>query len=223
MTNDPADLLPAGRSGLPVLGRPPAERVDAARNRRKILSVAERIVASNGVQGLSMEGLARAAGVGIGTVYRRFGDLGGLAFALLDERERQLQAAFLHGPPPLGPGAAPSQRIRAFLHAYVDRLEVQAELLMVAENSAPTARYDSGAYRVHHTHLATMITQARPGGDASYLADALLASLAASLFVHQRRARAMSTERIKAGLDDLLTGLPERTAGSGPLPSAESL
>jgi len=47
-----------------------------------------------------------AAGVGKGTLIPRFGDRAGLAVALLDERERELQERILSGRPPLGPGAA---------------------------------------------------------------------------------------------------------------------
>jgi predicted metal-dependent HD superfamily phosphohydrolase len=56
-------------------------------------------------------------------------------------------------------------------------------------------------------HLATLIAEASPDADAHYLADALLAPLATSLFVYQRRERGMSTDRIKAGLEYLLAGL----------------
>jgi AcrR family transcriptional regulator len=208
---DDAAEVAAGRRTLPIVGLPPVERADAARNRRVIFAAAEKIITERGIEDLSMDEVAAAAGVGVGTVYRRFRDRGGLAYALLDERERELQAAFLSGPPPLGPGAAPLERIRAFLHAFVDRLEVQAALLVIAETSTPTARYHSGAYAAHHVHLATLVTEARPEADAHYLADALLAPLAAGLFIHQRQNHAMDIERIKAGLDDLLAGLPMST------------
>lgn len=192
---------------LPIAGTAPAERADAARNRQKILRAAARLVAGRGIGSLTMDEVAAAAGVGVGTVYRRFGDRGGLAQALLDEQERQFQRAFLFGPPPLGPGAPPGERVRSFLHAFVDRLAEQATLLVVAETSTPTARFASGAYRLHHAHLAALLAQARPGTDAHFLADALLAPLAAAQFVHQHCDNAMSIDRIKAGLDELLAGV----------------
>ncbi|MBM7773185.1 AcrR family transcriptional regulator [Actinokineospora baliensis] len=207
MASEPVEL-PV--DGLPVLGLPPTERADAARNRRKILDAAAHIVATAGVDGLSMEEVAQRAGVGIGTVYRRFGDRAGLAYALLDERERELQTAFLTGPPPLGPGAPPLERIKAFLHALHDRVEAQPDLLTVAEMNSPHARYTGGAYAVHHTHLVTLLTQAHPACDAHYLADALLAPLAASMITYQHT-RGMSSKRIKAGLDELLAGLAKPT------------
>ncbi|MGH3992991.1 MAG: TetR/AcrR family transcriptional regulator [Pseudonocardiaceae bacterium] len=196
-----------GWTALPLLGQPPSERADAARNRRAVLSAAQTIVAERGIDALSMDVVAAAAGVGVGTVYRRFGDRAGLAYALLDDAERQFQTAFLAGPPPLGPGAPTAERIRAFLHAYADRLELQGELLAHAESSSPTARLHSGAYRTHRVHLAALLTEFRPDADADYLCEALLAVLSARLFRHQRHELGFSVARIKAGLDQLLTGL----------------
>ncbi|WP_020674036.1 TetR/AcrR family transcriptional regulator [Amycolatopsis nigrescens] len=194
---------PALPPALPVVDQPPAERADAARNRHKILAAAEEIVATDGVEHLTMNDLAAAAGVGVGTVYRRFGDLAGVIDAMMNERENQLQQAFMAGPPPLGPGAPPADRVRAFLHSYVDLLDTYGDLLAAAETTTPSLRY-RGAYAVHHIHLVTLISEANPGLDAQYLADTLLAAVAASHFVHQRRHRKMSVRRIKTGLDTLL-------------------
>ncbi len=83
----------------------PKERADAARNRQRILEAAGALVAEQGIEAISMDDVARAACVGTGTLYRRFGDRAGLAFALLDEQTRDFQNALISGPPPLGPGA----------------------------------------------------------------------------------------------------------------------
>src|SRR5215213_11921910 len=107
---------------LPVAGSTP-ERADAARNRLKILKAAERLAARHGIEHVSMDMLAEEAGVGKGTIFRRFGDRAGLARALLDERERNFQEEFMHGRPPLGPGAPPAERLRAFGHGMIDLLE----------------------------------------------------------------------------------------------------
>src|SRR5437899_10306413 len=98
------DEAPAGRNLLPMVGQPPPERADAARNRRALLCAAQRILTESGVEGLSMDRVAAEACVGVGTVYRRFGDRSGLAYALLDETAPPFQESFLVGPPPLGPG-----------------------------------------------------------------------------------------------------------------------
>ncbi|MEU4715814.1 TetR/AcrR family transcriptional regulator [Micromonospora purpureochromogenes] len=198
----PAERTPVALS-LPIAGRP-VERADAARNRRKILTAAAGIVSRAGITALSLDEVARVAGVGVGTVYRRFGDRAGLIFALLDEEERQFQSAFMQGPPPLGPGGPPAERVRAFLHALVDRVEAQRELLVAAETSSPTARFTSGPYTIYHIHLVTLLGLARPGVDAHFVAAALLAPLSATFLTFQRRERGFAVDAIKAGLDDLL-------------------
>ncbi len=115
---------------------------------------------------------------------------------------------------PLGPDAPLIARIRAFLHAYVDRLDTHADLLALAEAQSPTARYGNGAYQTHRTHLIALLTLADANTDATYLADALLAVLGGGLFLHQRRDLQLSTDRIKTGLDQLVTGLAA-TLGPG--------
>jgi hypothetical protein len=126
---------------------------------------------------------------------------------LLDEREREFQGAFLYGPPPLGPGAPPVDRLRAFLRGYVEYLlETHLELMLMAETARPGARY-SGAHRAHRLHVAALVREARPEADAEYLSEALLAPLAAEVYAHQRRELGLEVERIQAGLDELLLGL----------------
>ena len=95
-------------------GRPPAERADAARNRRHLLATAREILAEQGAGQLTMDGLAEHAGLGKGTVFRRFGTRAGIFQALLDDEERDFQQAVLSGPPPLGPGATPLDRLIAY-------------------------------------------------------------------------------------------------------------
>ncbi|MFD7510593.1 TetR/AcrR family transcriptional regulator [Streptomyces sp. NPDC059853] len=181
----------------------PAERADAARNRRKILDAAQRITAQHGAAQLSLDTVAKAADVGVGTVYRRFGDRAGLVFALLEDREQRFRAQLDEGPPPLGPGAPPDQRLRAFLHALVDLVVEQRELLLLAEASDPHARYTSTPYTAQHTHIGALLRTLRPDADTDALADALLAPLAPSLIDHQLRHRAFDPDRIKAALGTL--------------------
>ncbi|MEV0148494.1 MULTISPECIES: helix-turn-helix domain-containing protein [unclassified Nonomuraea] len=191
-----------GRELLPVVGQPQPERADAARNRRRIIDVAARLIAERGARQLSLDEVAREAGVGVGTVYRRFGDRTGLLWALIDEQERRFQAAFMTGPPPIGPGAPPAARVRAFLRALVDRIVAQQDMFLQLEIGSARGRF-SGPYRIHHTHLATLLAQARPDLDAGFLADALLAPANAHLIRFQLDERGMSVEAVKAGLDAL--------------------
>ena len=54
----------------------------------KVLAAAERLFAERGPCSVSMDAVAAAAGVGKGTLFRRFGDRAGLVQAVLSERER---------------------------------------------------------------------------------------------------------------------------------------
>jgi AcrR family transcriptional regulator len=181
---------------LELLRTPPQkERADAARNRAAVLEAAARLFAERGVAAVSMDQVAAAAGVGKGTLFRRFGDKSGLAAALLDARERVLQEAILRGPPPLGPGAAADERLAAFVNAYFDYLLEHLDLIRMSETAAPGARYRIGAYRFWHRHTAILLG-ATP--DPEHTAHALLAALSAehvSALLPE-----LGEERIRAGL-----------------------
>src|SRR5690625_4378187 len=97
-----------------------APRADAKRNQGRVLTAAQGLLTQGGVGGLSMAEVADVAGVGVGTVYRRFGDRAGLLLAVMEQREAELQTAARVGDPPLGPGAPPAERVIAFLTAYAD-------------------------------------------------------------------------------------------------------
>ena len=92
-----------GLTGLTVTDSAPPERGDAARNRVLLLDAARRLIADRGTDAVTMDDVAAAAGVGKGTLFRRFGSRAGLMIVLLDEDEKVEQQAFMFGPPPLGP------------------------------------------------------------------------------------------------------------------------
>lgn len=158
---------------------PPKERADAARNRAVVLSAAGELFREHGVDAVSMDSIAGAAGVGKGTLFRRFGDKAGLATALLDEQERTLQEAILFGPAPLGPGKpgddpTPHERLRAFIDAYLDYVLEHAALVAMSETASPGARYRIGAYRFWHRHVALLLAgRADPEAEAHTLLAAL--------------------------------------------------
>jgi AcrR family transcriptional regulator len=172
---------------LPLLDASRPERADAARNRRRVLDAAAALFAERGVEGVAMDDVARAAGVGKGTLFRRFGDRQGLLVALLDDAERRLQDDLLRGPPPLGPGAPADERLQAFLRALVGLLEGRGEIVRASERSSPGARLRTAAYAGWHLHVAVLLAELRPDADAAALAHILLAPLAADTWLALRR------------------------------------
>src|SRR5919107_5107373 len=60
-------------------------RADAERNRARILAAASEVFAERGLD-VSLDDIAGAAGVGVGTVYRRFPDKDALIDALFEDK-----------------------------------------------------------------------------------------------------------------------------------------
>ncbi|MEU8325761.1 helix-turn-helix domain-containing protein [Nonomuraea sp. NPDC048881] len=197
-------------TGRPVAeaGRP-RERADAARNRAKVLAAAAELFATRDPRGVTMDDIAKAAGVGRGTLYRRYPDTVSIAQALLDEHERELQERLLRGDPPLGPGAPPADRLAAFYAAMVDLLDEHISLVLGAEQGA--LRYATGAYGFWRAHVRVLLAEAGvPETEA--LADILLAPLGPDVYAEQRR-RGLTPEQITAALARLAHGIVARDAG----------
>lgn len=161
----------------------PQERGDAARNRALLLDAARRLIAERGADSVSMDDIAAAAGVGKGTVFRRFGSRAGLMMVLLDEDEKASQEAFLFGPPPLGPAAPPLDRLLAFGRERL-RFAHTHQALLSDTNRDPQTRYSAPAM-VLHTHVRLLLDMAGTTGDLDAQTDALLALLDADYVHHQ--------------------------------------
>lgn len=184
----------------------PPERADAARNRQRILDAAEGLFATQDPAAVTMGDIARAAGVGRATLYRRYPDPGSVARALLDEHERELQAELISGEPPLGPGAPPAERLGAFYAAMVDLLDRHLHLVLGAETGS--ARFATGAYGFWRLHVRTLLVEADlPDPDA--LVDSLLAPLAPEVYRYQRDLLGLQPGVIADGLG----GLARRVLG----------
>jgi AcrR family transcriptional regulator len=172
---------------LPVIEDESPERADAARNRERILCAARRLFDERGATCVSMDDVAAAAGVGKGTLFRRFGSRAALAQAVLSEDERALQEGFIRGEPPLGPGAPARERLIAFGEARLEMLDKHADLLGSAEVGG--ARFVAAPYGVHRLHMQLLLREGDPECDAELLAETLLASLSADLFLYLREVR----------------------------------
>ena len=183
------------------------ERGDAARNRALVLDAARRLVAKRGADAVTMDDVAAAAGVGKGTLFRRFGSRAGLMVVLLDEDERASQQAFLFGPPPLGPGAPPMDRLVAFGRERMRFVHAHHELLSAA-NRDPHTRH-VGAAAVARTHVRVLLASAHTTGDLDVQTDALLALLDPDYVEHQLHDRGQTM----ATLGDAWESLARKLCG----------
>jgi len=194
--------LPGGHVG---------ERRDAARNRERVLEAARALFEERGVTCVTMEEIARAAGVGKGTLYRRYPHKGSLCYALLDEPTRVLQAEVLvalrdyYREDPLGGLRWFVGRLARHTEEHLDLLYGGLEALSGAERLAVFG-WPSRLWQ-RWTIVGLLHAAERAGefeGDAEYMADALLATLDVELYYHQRRVLGFSAGRIEEGVRALV-------------------
>jgi AcrR family transcriptional regulator len=179
------------------------ERADAAHNRTRVLAAAADLFATRDPRTVTMDDIAKAAGVGRATVYRRYPDTWSIAVALLDEHERTLQERLLRGDPPLGPGAPSASRLAAFYAAMIELLDAHADLVLGTETGG--ARFATGAYGFWSAHVRSLLVDAGVA-DPDGLVDTLLAPVSAEVYIHQR-ARGLTSAQITDALSRVAHGV----------------
>ena len=191
------------------LGAPRAERADAVRNRRHLLATARQMLAVQGADHLTMDGLAERAGLGKGTVFRRFGTRAGIFQALLDDDERAFQEQVLSGPPPLGPGATPLDRLIAYGRARVGFLIRHREIARATLDSREQVPAGSQT-PMSRAHIRFLLGEICLGtADLDVLAIQLTAALDGPLLLYLSSAVLAQTapqgsERLGRGWEDLI-------------------
>jgi AcrR family transcriptional regulator len=203
-------------TSLPLLGEPPRERSDAARNREALLAAADELIGECGVEAVTMEAIAVRAGVGKGTVFRRFDSREGLMGALLNRSETAFQTAVISGPPPLGPGAEPMARLLAFGRA---RLELNLGHRALIEAAGRSGARSFAAVSFTSMHVRHLLSELGVHGDLVILATALIAPLEVPILVQQVELDGIPTERVLAGWSDLVRRVvadPDRPVSEAP-------
>ena len=191
----PKPGLPAGTA---------AERRDAARNRERLLAAARELIADCGAEGLTMDRLAEHAGVGKGTVFRRFGSRAGLMLTLLSESEADFQSRFMFGPPPLGPGASGLERLIAFGVERISYVMEFGDLVLAAEH-ASRGRFETPAAALWRRHVEILLREEGFGPDPWLMAGSLAATLDPERLLSLVKVHGVTPERLTASWRDLVT------------------
>ncbi len=213
-----------GRYEIPVLDfgvLSHGERRDAAKSRRRVLDTARELFEERGVDSVSMHEIGRAAGVGQGTLYRRYEHKGALCSALLFESTERLYER-VRARTQKGNDAALVQ-----LGSLIDDLaaftEENAPLLGAVRDAAGGERrmemYRNPFYGWLRATVIVLLEQAiaereaAPDLDVEYAADFVLAPLNIDLYLFQRHELGMDPVRITSVLRGLLLyGLQARRA-----------
>ncbi len=191
------------------LAAPRAERADAARNRLHLLATAREMLAEQGADRLTMDGLAERAALGKGTVFRRFGTRAGIFQALLDHDERAFQERVLFGPPPLGPGAPPLDRLIAYGQARIGFLIEHRDVARAALDGSSSIPAGSQT-PLSQPHIRMLLRELDMGAaDLDVLAVQLTAALDGPLLLYLSaseltEAASETGKRIARGWQDLV-------------------
>lgn len=195
-----------------------AERRDAAANRQLLLETAARLFASQGVASVHMADIAKEAGVGKGTLYRRFAHKGELCLHLLDKQLQIFQDGVLFQ---LRHMTAEGRPYMAQLDHFLDMLVpfVANNLPLMIEVANSPMPVDGMGQDVNRPHFwqemtvrgllqrAQKAAEISPLLDVNYIASALMAPLDARILYYQLEGQEFPVERIGAGLRQLVGSL----------------
>jgi AcrR family transcriptional regulator len=203
---------------MPPLVRERSERRDASEHRRRILEVAQHLFAAHGVDAVSMHQIAKAAGVGQGTLYRRYAHKGELCMDLLRARHTHFaqELATMLATKATSPALERLDGVLTHISALLEEQETLLGPVAAPDMHSPHCEHTGSlqyfaypdmpwhqwlydilmsllAEAVNRHELATSL-------DIPYTADALLATLHPMLYRFQRHERGFSAERILQGL-----------------------
>ncbi|MBC8076063.1 MAG: TetR/AcrR family transcriptional regulator [Chloroflexales bacterium] len=163
-------------------------RKDVQRNLERVLQAAHALFAERG-DDVTMEEVARRAGVGVGTIYRRFPSKEHLFAAVSDAARADVQAC-LHSA--CAQHADPASKLRALVVTQYRRSEQQAALIDLRPDADDCPHDQQSLYAALHAILADVIAEGqlcgdiRPG-DPNALAAICLELLSPRTFQHLQR------------------------------------
>jgi TetR/AcrR family transcriptional repressor of mexAB-oprM operon len=187
------------------------ERKDALEHRRIILQKAQSLFTEYGVDSVTMHQIAKSAGIGQGTLYRRYAHKGEICQDLMKESCEGISEeiiAFLKTNKLL----PIRERLNTALQLCLDFIDSQSHWLVSIQ--APTCEgrqelmYQSPMYKFLHDLFYELISEAEASfkeaaKDAIFRADTLIASMNPELYLFMRRERGYTKDEIKHKLVSL--------------------
>ena len=186
----------------------PSTRKDAVRNRKAVLAAADALFdRCESPEDVTMADVAAAAGVGKGTLFRAFGDRRGLLLALYGARVEPIRDAVAAGPPPLGPGTPPLERVPAVLDALLCFKFDNRRLALALEETGSSSPYQAAHYQQWHDLLQAMLAKIPGLNDTGFTAHVLLAATRADLIEYLAGHERVPRETMRAQLASFTAGI----------------
>jgi TetR/AcrR family transcriptional repressor of mexAB-oprM operon len=184
------------------------ERKDALEHRRIILQKAQTLFTEYGVDSVTMHQIAKSAGIGQGTLYRRYAHKGEICQDLMKENSERLCDGIMsymedNKQLPI------KERLTMALQICLDFIDDHSHWLISIQ--APTCEgrlsliYQSPLYKSLHAAFFELLSERSSSAieaskDATFLADTMLASMNPQLYLFMRSERGYTKEEIKQKL-----------------------
>lgn len=197
------------------------ERSDAAEHRRLILQTARTLFEEHGVQEVSMHQIAKTAGIGQGTLYRRYAHKGDLCSALIEDAGYEVIGATENYLSDAASALSPVERLGGTLDLLIDFIDDKLQLLIPLHNvhssacastsmEEKTAFFRSPIY-INLKRILSELLQEIPsrtgGSDPQMSAHVLLCSLNPAGYLYLRENLGFSKEEIKRHYRKLFAGI----------------
>lgn len=187
------------------------ERKDAVEHRQLILQTAKALFNEHGVHPVSMHQIAKTAGIGQATLYRRYAHKGDLCFDILQDYGRQLMDTantYLQ----LNRNSPAVDRFGGILDIWIDTIEEKFDLIIAME-SKMNCQDDRGNFfrspiyqffRDIMSRLLTEVVEERPQAERSFFdsdltAHAIICSLSPVGYFSIKQEKGYSREQMKQG------------------------
>lgn len=190
----------------------PKERRDAAEHRRRILAAARALFSTQGVDATNMKEIARAANIGQGTLYRRFGHKGALCEALLQENifcfQQTIESHFS-----TYPHASAFDKLEHILTQMIHFNEQNHPLLAAMIDSASGPRREEFFQSPYYLWMYATLSQLLEKGivdkeihelDVNLTAHLIITSLKGTIYYYQQHQPAYTSEQILVAVRGLL-------------------
>ncbi|PYI55769.1 TetR/AcrR family transcriptional regulator [Paenibacillus flagellatus] len=184
------------------------KRKDARHVSDVILKTARELFAEHGVDAVSMHQIAKTAGIGQATLYRRFAQKGELCMELLQEHFDRLTVE-IRDILQRDADKSAKTRLEAVLRMLIRFVNeestwlraIQADLLSRTCAEEREHFFQSTPYRFMHDLLCGLLKEAQERGetgptDAVFVAHVLISSLAPPVNLHLRQTYGYTAERI---------------------------
>jgi AcrR family transcriptional regulator len=181
--------------------------IDADEYRSVILKNAKTLFSEQGVDNVSMHQIAKSAGIGQGTLYRRYAHKGELCLDIMQESSRLVNeeiALYLAA----GADIPVRERLEKVLQIIFDFLEEKSHWLEAIQAPTCEARrsiiYHSPMYQTLHAAICGLLSEAAQKTglpqNPIFTTDVIMASMAPDLYLFFQRDRGYSLDEIRTNL-----------------------